>query len=55
MKELWLTAKLDIVESLRARWFLIYCLIFGGLVALLFVFGRPVTWAPRAASGSRPE
>ena len=39
MKELWLTAKLDIVESLRARWFLIYCLIFGGLVALLFVFG----------------
>ena len=39
MKELWLTAKLDIVESLRARWFAIYCLIFGGLVALLFVFG----------------
>ena len=39
MKELWLTAKLDIVESLRARWFAIYCLVFGGLVALLFVFG----------------
>ena len=39
MKELWLTAKLDIVESLRARWFAIYSLVFGGLVALLFVFG----------------
>ncbi|MDP1635486.1 MAG: ABC transporter permease subunit [Gallionellaceae bacterium] len=39
MKDLWLTAKLDIVESLRARWFAIYSLVFGGLVALLFVFG----------------
>lgn len=39
MKQLWLTAKLDIVESLRARWFQIYTLIFGGIVALLFLFG----------------
>ncbi len=39
MKTLWLTAKLDIVESLRARWFLIYSLVFGGIVALLFTFG----------------
>ncbi|MDP2830303.1 MAG: ABC transporter permease subunit [Sulfuricellaceae bacterium] len=39
MKNLWLTAKLDVVESLRARWFLIYSLVFGGLVALLFAFG----------------
>jgi ABC-2 type transport system permease protein len=39
MKQLWLTAKLDIVESLRARWFLIYSLVFGGIVALLFLFG----------------
>lgn len=39
MKHLWLTAKLDIVESLRARWFLIYSLVFGGIVALLFAFG----------------
>jgi ABC-2 type transport system permease protein len=40
MKQLWLTAKLDIVESLRARWFLqVYSLVFGGIVALLFVFG----------------
>jgi ABC-2 type transport system permease protein len=29
----------DITESLRARWFMIYTAVFGGLVALLFVFG----------------
>lgn len=34
-----LTARLDIVESLRARWFLLYSLVFGGIVALLFAFG----------------
>ncbi len=39
MNQLWLTAKLDIVESLRARWFQIYTLVFGGIVALLFAFG----------------
>ncbi|MDD5297480.1 MAG: ABC transporter permease subunit [Rhodocyclaceae bacterium] len=39
MKQLWLTAKLDIVESLHARWFQIYSLVFGGIVALLFLFG----------------
>ena len=39
MNQLWLTARLDIVESLRARWFLIYTLVFGGIVALLFLFG----------------
>lgn len=39
MKALWLTARLDIVESLRARWFAIYTLVFGGIVALLFLFG----------------
>jgi ABC-2 type transport system permease protein len=39
MKPLLLCAGLDIVESLRARWFLIYLLVFGGIVALLFVFG----------------
>lgn len=27
------------VESIRARWFLIYLLVFGGLVVLLFVYG----------------
>ncbi len=39
MRQLWLTARLDIVESLRARWFLIYSGVFGGIVALLFLFG----------------
>ena len=39
MSQLWLTAKLDVVESLRSRWFLIYTLVFGGIVALLFLFG----------------
>lgn len=39
MQQLWLTAKLDIVESVRARWFVVYSLVFGGLVALLFLFG----------------
>jgi ABC-2 type transport system permease protein len=39
MKSFWLTAYTDILESLRAKWFLAYTAIFGGLVALLFVFG----------------
>ncbi len=39
MKQLWLTAKLDIVESFHSRWFQIYSLVFGGIVALLFLFG----------------
>lgn len=39
MKNLWLTAFADIVESLRARWFLVYAAVFGGLVVVLFAFG----------------
>lgn len=39
MQHLWLTAYSDIVESLRAKWFAAYTLVFGGIVALLFVFG----------------
>ena len=39
MKNLWLTAKADIVESLRAKWFMVYTSVFGGIVVLLFVFG----------------
>jgi ABC-2 type transport system permease protein len=39
MRSLWQTAWLDIAESLRARWFLLYSAVFGGLVVLLFVFG----------------
>ncbi len=39
MHHLWLTAHTDVLESLRAKWFFAYTLIFGGLVALLFAFG----------------
>lgn len=39
MTHLWLTAYTDILESLRTRWFLLYSLVFGGLVVLLFAFG----------------
>lgn len=39
MKHLWLTAWTDIIESLRARWFMVYSLVFGGIVVILFAFG----------------
>lgn len=39
MKNLLLIAFLDLKESLRARWFLIYSLVFGGLIALFFISG----------------
>jgi ABC-2 type transport system permease protein len=37
--DLWLVAKLDLSESIRARRFFAYSIVFGGTVALLFVFG----------------
>jgi ABC-2 type transport system permease protein len=39
MRHLLLTAAADISESLRSRWFLIYTLVFGGVVVALFVSG----------------
>ena len=39
MRHLWLTAYTDIIESLRARWFMVYSMVFGGLVVILFAFG----------------
>ena len=39
MNTLWLVAKLDIKESIRAKWFYIYSLVFGGLIALFFLTG----------------
>ena len=39
MKNMWLSAKLDIAESLRARWFLLYALVFGGVLVALVVTG----------------
>lgn len=39
MNGLLLTLRLDVAESLRARWFVVYTLVFGGLVVGLLVFG----------------
>jgi len=39
MENLLLIAFLDVKESIRARWFLIYTLVFGGLIALFFIAG----------------
>ncbi|GAB4346486.1 MAG: hypothetical protein Kow006_05040 [Gammaproteobacteria bacterium] len=39
MRYLWLNAWSDIIESLRARWFFIYSLVFGGIVVVLFLLG----------------
>jgi len=39
MKHLMLTAVADISESLRSRWFMVYTLVFGGVVVALFVSG----------------
>ena len=39
MNHLLLTAYSDIIESLRARWFMVYAMVFGGIVVILFAFG----------------
>ncbi|MEW5741668.1 MAG: ABC transporter permease subunit [Myxococcota bacterium] len=39
MSHLLLTARLDVKESIRAKWFVVYSLIFGGIVAAFFAFG----------------
>jgi ABC-2 type transport system permease protein len=39
MAEFLLTMRLEMTESMRARWFLLYTMVFGGIVALLFAFG----------------
>ncbi len=39
MNQLVLTARVDIAESLRARWFLVYSLVFGGIIVGLFLTG----------------
>ena len=39
MTNLWLSARLDMAESIRTRWFLLYSLIFGAIIVFLFVFG----------------
>jgi ABC-2 type transport system permease protein len=39
MKNLALIAYLDIKESLRSKWFYVYAVVFGGLMALFFITG----------------
>lgn len=39
MKNLFLVSYLDIKESIRAKWFFVYSVIFGGLIALFFITG----------------
>ena len=39
MKNLMLIAYLDLKESIRAKWFVIYSLIFGGMIAIFFITG----------------
>ncbi|QKF82800.1 ABC transporter permease [Halarcobacter ebronensis] len=39
MKNLSLIAYLDLKESIRAKWFIIYSLVFGGMIALFFIAG----------------
>ncbi|RUM63584.1 MAG: ABC transporter permease [Sulfurospirillum sp.] len=39
MKNLLLIAYLDIKESLRSKWFYVYAVVFGGLMALFFITG----------------
>ena len=39
MNHLILAAKTDISESLRSRWFMIYTLVFGGVIVALFMSG----------------
>ncbi len=39
MKNLSLIAYLDLKESLRAKWFIVYSLVFGGMIALFFIAG----------------
>jgi len=39
LKNLLLIAYLDLKESIRANWFIIYSLVFGGLIAIFFIAG----------------
>ncbi len=39
MKNLYLIAYLDLKESIRAKWFVVYSLVFGGMIALFFIAG----------------
>ncbi len=39
MKDFYLAIKTDVYESIRSKWFVLYSLIFGGIIVLLMIFG----------------
>lgn len=39
MKRILFIARQDLMESLRTQWFTVYTVVFGGMVALLFILG----------------
>jgi ABC-2 type transport system permease protein len=39
LSNLFLIAYLDLKESIRANWFIVYSLVFGGLIAMFFIAG----------------
>jgi len=39
LNNLFLIAYLDLKESIRANWFIVYSLVFGGLIAMFFIAG----------------
>jgi len=39
MSNLFLVAYLDLKESIRSKWFFVYSIVFGGLIALFFIAG----------------
>ncbi|RXI25097.1 ABC transporter permease [Aliarcobacter trophiarum LMG 25534] len=39
MRNLFLVFKTDMSEALRSKWFLVYSLVFGGIIALFFITG----------------
>ncbi len=39
MNDFYLAIKTDVNESIRSKWFIVYSLIFGGIIVLLLIFG----------------
>jgi len=39
MNDFYLALKTDVNESIRSKWFIVYSLIFGGIIVLLLIFG----------------
>ena len=39
MNDFYLAVKTDVNESIRSKWFIVYSLLFGGIIVLLLIFG----------------